>query len=67
MAEAVPPVGAELATLDFKLRSLHASYHDMPGNLYGPDECGWEGCQFWVAAEWALTGGRPSYMEDSDD
>lgn len=33
-----------------KLRTLHAKYHDMPGNLYGRDDCGWERCEFWDVA-----------------
>lgn len=32
------------------LRVLHAKYHDMPGNLYGRDECGYTRCDFWDAA-----------------
>lgn len=41
-------------TSDDKLRDLHARWHDMPGNLYGPEECGWENCEFWICAKFTL-------------
>lgn len=36
------------------LADEHARYHDMPGNLYGPDECGWERCDFFAVANHIL-------------
>ena len=42
-------------TIDDKLSDLHARYHEQSGNMLGRDECGWERCDFWVPAEFALT------------
>lgn len=44
-------------TLDDRLSDLHARYHDMPGNWLGRSECGYERCEFWNAAEFALRAG----------
>lgn len=41
-------------TSDAFLQDAHARYHVEPGNLLGRDECGWSGCEFWDAAEFAL-------------
>lgn len=45
--------------LDDGLRDQHARYHDEPGNMLGHDECGWERCGFWDAAEWTLNAPKP--------
>jgi hypothetical protein len=59
--------GTELLTREREdmLRDLHARYHDEVGNLLGRDECGWEGCEFWDAAESAVEQmGRAGLLRD---
>lgn len=40
------------------LRDQHARYHDEPGNMFGPGECGWDHCWFIEVAEWVLNAPR---------
>jgi len=41
-------------TTNDKLRDLHARWHEQTGNLIGREECGYERCEFWDAAEFTL-------------
>ena len=41
------------------LRDQHARYHDEPGNMFGPGECGWDRCWFIEVATWVLNAPRP--------
>lgn len=59
-------------TTNDKLRDLHARWHEQKGNLLGREECGYERCEFWDAAEFTLRladvpiAGRESQGEPSD-
>lgn len=59
-------------TINEKLRDLHARWHDQKGNLLGREACGWEGCEFWDSAQFALrmadvkVAGREPQGEPSD-
>lgn len=37
-----------------RLSDLHARYHGQTGNMLASDECGWERCDFWSAAEMTM-------------
>jgi hypothetical protein len=41
----------ELCSGERMLDDLHARYHCEPGNLLGKDDCEWDRCTFWDAAE----------------
>lgn len=36
------------------IEEMHARWHSCDGNMFGRSECGWEGCYFYDAAEFAL-------------
>lgn len=37
-----------------RIADLHARWHDQPGNMFGPDECGWVDCDFYEAVRFTV-------------